>query len=49
MDKRIAKQILKQFLKHNEPPTQNAIIYTTYNKNEINQYTYSFIKRLAEK
>ena len=49
MNKTLAKQILKQWLRFNEPPLNNAIIYTTYNKNEINQYTYIYLKTLAEK
>jgi HD superfamily phosphohydrolase YqeK len=48
MNKRLAKQILKQFLKYNEPPIHDAIIYHTYNKKEINQYTYKYLKTLSE-
>ena len=49
MNKRLAKQILKQWLKFNEPPIIDAIIYSKTQNNEVSNYTYKYLKTLAEK
>jgi hypothetical protein len=48
MNKRLAKQILKQWLRFNNPPIHDAIIYSKTENNEVSQYTYNYLKQIAQ-
>lgn len=49
MNKRIAKQVLKQYLAKHEPPIVDDVIYVITNKSGMVQYTYTYLKKLAGK
>jgi hypothetical protein len=48
MNKKLARQVLKQYHQKHEPPIIDDVVYVITTKTGVVQYTYTLLKKIAK-